>query len=47
MNASKFSDAQKVFILKQGADGIPVGEFLGRLGSARRHTSPGRGSMMA
>lgn len=27
MKASKFSDAQKAFILKQGADGIPVGEI--------------------
>ncbi len=26
MKASKFSDAQKAFILKQGADGIPVAE---------------------
>ena len=24
MKASKFSDAQKAFILKQGADGVPV-----------------------
>ncbi|PPE80898.1 hypothetical protein C3941_06240 [Kaistia algarum] len=27
MQASKFSDAQKAFILKQGADGIPVAEI--------------------
>ena len=27
MRASKFSDAQKAFILKQGADGIPVEEI--------------------
>ncbi|ESY18741.1 hypothetical protein X751_16525 [Mesorhizobium sp. LNJC395A00] len=27
MKASKFSDAQKAFILKQGADGIPVAEI--------------------
>ena len=25
MKASAFSDAQKAFILKQGADGVPVG----------------------
>ena len=27
MKASKFSDAQKAFILKQGADGVPVTEI--------------------
>jgi hypothetical protein len=26
MKASKFSDAQKAFILKQGADGMPVAD---------------------
>lgn len=26
MKASKFSDAQKAFILKQGTDGIPVAD---------------------
>ena len=26
MKASQFSDAQKAFILKQGADGVPVAE---------------------
>jgi hypothetical protein len=26
MKASKFSEAQKAFILKQGADGVPVAE---------------------
>jgi len=29
---SKFSDAQKAFILKQGADGIPVAEICRRAG---------------
>lgn len=32
MKASKFSDAQKAFILKQGADGIPVEEICRRAG---------------
>ena len=32
MKASKFSDAQKAFILKQGADGIPAAEFCRRAG---------------
>lgn len=32
MKASKFSDAQKAFILKQGADGIPVVEICRRAG---------------
>lgn len=27
MKASRFSDAQKAFILKQGADGIPVADI--------------------
>ena len=27
MKASKFSDAQKAFILKQGTDGVPVAEI--------------------
>ena len=27
MKASKFSDAQKAFILKQGDDGVPVAEI--------------------
>lgn len=32
MKALKFSDAQKAFILKQGADGIPVAEICRRAG---------------
>lgn len=32
MKASKFSDEQKAFILKQGADAIPVAEFCRRIG---------------
>lgn len=32
MKASKFSDAQKAFILKQGADGILVAEICRRAG---------------
>ncbi len=27
MKASKFSDAQKAFILKQGDEGVPVAEI--------------------
>ena len=27
MKASKFTDAQKAFILKQGADGVPVADI--------------------
>lgn len=30
MKASAFSDAQKAFILKQGADGVPVAEICRR-----------------
>jgi putative transposase len=32
MKASKFSDAQKAFILKQGADGVLVAEICRRAG---------------
>ena len=32
MKASKFTDAQKSFILKQGADGVPVAEICRRAG---------------
>jgi putative transposase len=32
VKASKFSDAQKAFILKQGADGMPVAEICRKAG---------------
>ena len=32
MKASKFSDAQKAFILKQGMEGVPVAEICRRAG---------------
>ena len=32
MKASKFSDAQKAFILKQGQDGVPVAEICRKAG---------------
>jgi len=32
MKASRFSDAQKAFILKQGADGAPVAEICRKAG---------------
>lgn len=32
MKASKFSDAQKAFILKQGEDGFPVAEICRKAG---------------
>jgi putative transposase len=32
MKASQFSEAQKVFILKQGADGMPVAEICRKAG---------------
>ena len=32
MNASQFSDAQKAFILKQGANGVPVAEICRKAG---------------
>ena len=33
MKASKFSDAQKAFILKQGADGMPVADLCRKAGN--------------
>lgn len=32
MKASRFSDAQKAFILKQGNDGVPVAEICRKAG---------------
>ena len=32
MKASRFSDAQKAFILKQGTDGIPVADICRKAG---------------
>lgn len=32
MKASKFSDAQKAFILKQASDGVPVAEICRKAG---------------
>jgi putative transposase len=44
MKASRFSDAQKAFILKQGADGISVADICRKAGSARRPASTGKRS---
>lgn len=35
MKASKFSDAQKAFILKQGADGVPLADICRPAGISR------------
>lgn len=32
MKASKFSDAQNAFVLKQGADGVPVADICRKAG---------------
>lgn len=32
MKASKFSDAQKTFILKQGSEGVPVADICRKAG---------------
>jgi hypothetical protein len=32
MKASKFSDAQRAFILRQGADGVPVADICRKAG---------------
>jgi putative transposase len=35
MKASKFPDAQKALILKQGSDGMPVGDICRKAGSSQ------------
>ena len=45
MKASKFSDAQRAFILKQGADGMPVADICRKAGISERPTSIGRSGM--
>ncbi len=42
MKASKFTDAQKAFIIRQGDDGTPVADICRKPASARRRTSLGR-----
>jgi putative transposase len=32
MKTSRFSDAQKAFILEQGADGVPVADICRKVG---------------
>ena len=44
MRASQFSDAQKAFILKQGADGMPVAEICRKAGISQATYSTGRRS---
>ena len=45
MKASKFSDAQMAFIIKQGEEGTLVAEICRRQGSVRRPISIERKSM--
>ena len=35
MKASKLSDAQKTFMLKQGADGVPVADICRKAGNSQ------------
>jgi hypothetical protein len=42
MNASKFSDTQKAFILKQGGDGVPVVDICRKAGIGKRPILFGR-----
>ena len=46
MKASKFSDAQKAFILKQGTDGVPVAYICRKAGIIQATYSIGSGSTM-
>ncbi len=47
MKASKFSDAQKAFILEQGADGVPVAEICRKAGISQASTSAGKSATTA
>jgi putative transposase len=47
MKTAQFSDAQKAFILRQGADGVPSSTSAGRAESVRRPISIGRRSTRA
>lgn len=42
MKALKSSDAQKAFVLKQGADGVPVAELCRKAASAQPAHRPYR-----
>lgn len=42
MKASKFTDAQKAFIMRQGEEGPRLLRFAGEQGSARRRILTGR-----
>ncbi|YBW40251.1 putative transposase [Nitrobacter sp. TKz-YC01] len=47
MKASKFSDAQKAFILKQGSDGVPVADICRKAGISQATYSTGERSTTA
>jgi putative transposase len=47
MKASKFSDAQKAFILRQGADGMPVADVCRKAGISPATYFNGRNGMTA
>lgn len=47
MKASRFSEAQKAFILKQGNDGMPVAEIYRKAGISQATYFNGRKSAMA
>jgi hypothetical protein len=38
MKVSRFSDAQEAFILKQGANGVPIGEICRKAGISQAAT---------
>lgn len=47
MKASKFTDAQKAFVVKQGEEGTPVAEICRKAGiSQATFTSTGRRNML-
>ena len=46
MKASRFSDAQKAFILKQGTDGMPVADICRKAGISQATYFNWKRSMM-
>ena len=47
MKASKFTDAQKEFIIRQGEDGTPVADICRKAGVSQQPTATGRRSTLA
>ncbi len=46
MKASKFTEAQKAFIIRQGEDGTPVAEICRKAGISQRRILTGSRNML-